>query len=253
MKNISVNKVWGNAWKYYKENWLILSYSLIVPLVIGWVLSASFGSDDLKKQALTAHVFEVLAIYYVFKYLVDTLMGIGRTKINLKVIDGKNPSYGDLFNPHGVYVRYLITTLLVDLCVLGGLILLIVPGIYIGLRYAFAPALVLDKGMSIQEAFAKSTEMTAGKKFVIFKFLLVCAIYTILGLLGVVIGLIVTSALANLSFFMLYRQLLGESDKEETGGQMTIEDAEKNVLESTEKPVEKEENSDDSKNDSVEN
>jgi len=64
----------------------------------------------------------------------------------------------------------LITQALVGLTVLGGIILLILPGIYIGVRLAFAQAAVIDPKVnkSWTDALRDSWDLTQGKFWAIF-------------------------------------------------------------------------------------
>ena len=210
MNKISINKSWAQSWRIFKKNWLALIYALAVPLAIGLIINSIFKVDEISKKPITLAIFCSLAVYYIIKYIIDTWLMIGRIKINIDSVDHKKPKFKDLFNPQGVYSRFLMTSILFDLCLLGGLILLVIPGIYIALTYYFAPTLVLDKNMKIGEAFTKAKAMTKGKKMQILWFLIVDAFYGILGFIALGIGVVITGTVSQLAIFHLYRQLSGE-------------------------------------------
>jgi len=209
MKISAINS-WKSAWIIFKKNWLVLIYASIIPVLVDLMIVGTFNIKDLKKGNMTLQAMSLVALYYILKYLVDTFLRIGKVQINLDSIDEKKPPYSTMFNSQGVYFKFLLTSILFDLCVLGGLILFIIPGIYIILTYYFAPYLVLDKKMSVSEAFTRSKEMTSGKKIQILWFGIVIAFFALLGLIAIGFGVIATCAIAEVASFLLYRQLFKE-------------------------------------------
>jgi len=88
-----------------------------------------------------------------------------------------------------------------------GLIFLIVPGLYLALKYQFAPILVVDEKMGVMDAIKKSGEMTKGKLMDLFLLSLALLFINILGVLALGIGLLVSSPLSMLAYARVYRQL----------------------------------------------
>lgn len=260
MNKISVIESWKYGWSAFKKNWQILIYATAVPFLIGTIMSEAFKVDELKNGvSFVAYPILVLVLYYIVKYLLQILFNIGQTKINIDASFGKKienegtedkPRYSDLFNSQGVYLKFLIVSILYSLAVLGGFILLIIPGIYIALRYCFAPILIIDKKMDIGEAFFKSKEMTKGKKWNLVGFFAASLVFVLLGLVAVGVGIVITYIVYELAFIHLYRGLANESDTKEQGGQMDFEDI-KDEAQDTQKDVENEtekpQNFDDSK------
>lgn len=62
---------------------------------------------------------------------------------------------------------YLGTSLLVGLVTIGGLLLLIIPGIYWGLLYSFAPLITLVEGKNVP-ALARSKQLVGGRWWEVF-------------------------------------------------------------------------------------
>jgi hypothetical protein len=130
--------------------------------------SLKFGWQKLKEHSmllfqvlLTLFVFEVVygittdalegpALFFVASVLmvVGFVLGTGFTIITLKIGKGEHATYRDLLLV--VWKFFLISTL-VGLIVLGGLILLIVPGIYFAIRFSMARFAVLE-GTPVMEA-----------------------------------------------------------------------------------------------------
>lgn len=248
MNKISVTESWKYGWGVFKKNWQILIYATAVPFLIGTVMSEAFQVDDLKKVDIkNLYPLGLLALYYVLKYLLQVLFNLGQTRITIDAAFGgeaKTPKYSDLFNSQGIYLRFLGVSILYTLAVLGGFILLIVPGIYIALRYYFAPILVIDKKMGIGEAFATSKEMTKGIKWQLLGFTIVSAVFVLLGLIALGIGIVATYIIYRIAFVHLYKKLSNGLGVEISGGQLVMEDIQPESQEKNEKENEEEDQND---------
>lgn len=135
------------------------------------------------------------------------IIEIGIIKIFLKIIDGKKFAFGDLFGYTGLFFNYILTYILYSLIILGGLILLIVPGIIWAIKYCFSIYLAIDKKMKPMEAIKRSGEMTQGIKWELLIFWLTMLGLNILGALLLMVGLLVTVPVTGLAFIHIYRKL----------------------------------------------
>jgi uncharacterized membrane protein len=91
--------------------------------------------------------------------------------------------------------------------VAGGLILLIVPGIYLGLKYQFFSYLIVDKELGVLDSLKESSQITQGVKWQLFGFSLALIGINILGALAFGIGLLVTIPLTVVAHVFVYRKL----------------------------------------------
>lgn len=85
--------------------------------------------------------------------------------------------------------------------VVVGLLFLIVPGIYLGLKYQFFGYLIVDRGMGPFEALKESGRLTEGAKTDLFVFWLslFCGILVIMIVLGLLIALPIGLLMAAIS------------------------------------------------------
>ena len=146
------------------------------------------------------------AIVGLIVWLMSILVGAGIQRIALKTIDGQPTGFGDLF-PFDIYWKYLGTTLLVMLVVLGGFILLIVPGIVWALKYGYANYLVVDKGLAGRAALVRSAEITQGAKGRIFLFGILLFLINLLGFIVIFVGCFAAIPLTFLASAYVYRKL----------------------------------------------
>lgn len=206
----------SQGWQKTKANLSILISSVLVLALISIVFSTvrnilgnTVKTGDLSEPNLSLLVFFsiVSLVIFVVETAVQNLTSIGFTKIQLNILDNKKPKVSDLFKAHGLFWQYLATSILVGLIVLGGLLLLIVPGIIWLLKYQFAMPLVVDKKLDITEAIRTSGEMTKGHKGWLFGLAIVLMLVNIVGALLLLVGLLVTVPLTAMTYIYVYRQL----------------------------------------------
>ena len=94
--------------------------------------------------------------------------------------------------------------LVVGLIIIGGLILLIVPGIIFAIRLSFVQYLIIDRKMPLGEAISTSWKMTKGRSWTIFGMALLAILIAIAGLIVIGIGVFFSMVWISASFAVLY-------------------------------------------------
>jgi uncharacterized membrane protein len=122
----------------------------------------------------------------------------------------KKTVYKDLFY-YKPFVNYFLASILTGLIVIGGLFLLIVPGIIFGIRLKYACYLIIDKNFKPMEAIKVSWKMTKGNTWNLFFFGILLGLINILGFLCLIVGLFITVPLTMLATTFVYRRLLLQS------------------------------------------
>jgi uncharacterized membrane protein len=130
----------------------------------------------------------VLAIVYLLIY---QIVELGLLGIALEFRDGKSHEIGDLFKNLRLFPSFFAANIIYSLMVTVGLFLLVVPGIYLALKYQFYGYLIVDKGLGAVEALRESGRITDGAKkdILVFWLTLSCSIAVIILLLGVFIAI----------------------------------------------------------------
>lgn len=139
------------------------------------------------------------------------LIGVGVLKICLKLIDKQKAEFSDLFSGATLLVPYIVAKLLLVLIILGGVILLIVPGIIWAIQFYMCTYLVVDKGLGPIEALKKSSALTRGARWELFCFSLLLMLLNIAGGLAFGIGLLISLPVTTLASLHVYRQLLPQT------------------------------------------
>ena len=107
--------------------------------------------------------------------------------------------------PTGIEILYMIGIFILGgLIVLCGLILLIIPGIYVAFRLSFANLAYLDRKEGIQKSLRYSWNITKGKFWTVFLTGIVAFALYMVGILTLGIGLLITYPLASILIARLY-------------------------------------------------
>ncbi len=207
----SIKKIFTSAWNLYTSK--LTTVVGITALV--YFLSALF-------EAAVSAVHEVSLIGGIIVGVIVVVIGliieIGYVKYFLKLLSGGYQTVEDVLQYSRLLWKYFLGMLVFGLLVLGGLLLLIIPGIYLALRFMFVPILIIDKEISVREAFRQSSLITSGVKWKLLGMLVVLgALQSIVGLslfsdsgeLMYAIGFVMVSPFVLMVFLKAYRYLQG--------------------------------------------
>lgn len=173
----------GEAWEFYKAHWrhlisiafvvyLLLSLvTLLLALLLGWV-------------GVIASVFVSFAgIFWLQGALVTAIEDVRDGRADLSV--GETLSH----------IRPRLNTLAVAgiLAAIGitlGLLLLIIPGLFLATIWALIVPVIVLEGSGVMESFGRSRELTRGHRWGVFGRIVVTILILIVA--GAVVGLIAT-------------------------------------------------------------
>jgi len=197
------------GWETFKGSpWLLVEIGIIVmavDLILTGVLSLL--TDEVPVALRTG----VSIIYWV----VSSLVEVGLIKISLDFCDGRRPGPRDLFSGTSFLLRYILSPLIYAAMVTLCLIFLIVPGIYLAIRYQFYSYFIVDKDLGMIESLKKSAEVTKGASLDLALFGLMMIGINILGILALGIGLLATLPVTWLASAFVYRKLASPAVSEE--------------------------------------
>ena len=105
----------------------------------------------------------------------------------------------------------MLTGILMNILIVIGFVLLIVPGIYLSIAYVMAIPLVIDRNMGPWEALECSRKAVTKKWFNFFGILIVMSLIAAVSAIPLGIGLIWTIPMMALVYAIMYRQTFGVS------------------------------------------
>ncbi len=135
-------------------------------------------------------VGDPVMLLFVQALQVGVAMLFARTALWLH--DGKPVALAHLGPMLKGYLTFFAATLICELIVAAGLVLLVVPGVLWAVRFGFAPYLTLDQQLDPIEALHESARLTRGERGALFKLGLAFIGLNLLGALAFGVGLFLT-------------------------------------------------------------
>lgn len=184
MHKLSLNDALEQGWSHFKRRgWYLFG---VTATIIGLFLLVS------GETAATALAYIIFAGYLglLFKHARQ-----------------EEVTFDDLFDIDRRWIYFAFVSVIKGVFVMLGLLLFIIPGIYLAIRWMFAEYYVIDKGMRPIEAMKASSELTAGYRWKLFGYMLLAIFIAFLGLLCFGIGLFAAIAILNLTTIAIFWRL----------------------------------------------
>jgi uncharacterized membrane protein len=173
----------------------------IVQGVVGAVTNGGGSAGDSPAPVAVA----MILITQILSQVVSLFLGLGVTRIGLDLVSGKQVEVGMLFSQGGKLLRAIGASILFFLMVVVGLLLLIVPGIYLALRYGQYLNAIVDKDLGVMDAFAYSSSITTNNRLNIFLIWLLSIPVILAGMLACFVGLVFAGPMVWLMYLVAYR------------------------------------------------
>jgi uncharacterized membrane protein len=182
--------------------------ALIQGVIVG-ILSAAVsqtGSETAMYGVMAIQVGLQLISTIILVVIQGVLTG-GYYIMWLRMVRGEEVSFNNFMDVKPFILPLVLTTLLVQLCIFGGMLMLIVPGIIISLGIWVAPMVVLDKNLSPVNAIKGAWRITDGYKMDIFLLGILMTVVNFIGMIPCFLGLIITIPLSLGAMVSFYNQI----------------------------------------------
>jgi len=188
----------------------------------GWRLFRSCASTFVAAMLLLFLSWVVLEIAVVFLHRLGFVVSlvlhlawlflfsgmlVGLHVMALKSVDGEIPRVVDLFGSLERGPAYLLALSIYCLAVCGGLVLLIVPGIYLAIRYCLFAQVITDTSASALAALRKAAALAHGNWAPLGALFFIAFLLNIAGTSLLGIGLIISFPVSLLAITRFYRSL----------------------------------------------
>ena len=114
-----------------------------------------------------------------------------------------------VFSHYGKIIPLTILTIVSGFLIMLGMMLLIIPGIYLAVGYMMAMALVIDRDMGVWEALESSRKAISKHWFKVFFLYFLLWLLIMVSAVPVLLGLIWTLPLASILHGVLYKHMFG--------------------------------------------
>lgn len=183
----SLKQAWTNIWPSF---WWLFLFGFIAGVANGVQ-----GGDWV--PVLGVRIFLDVAGGLLSLFL-GVPLGFGLVKAHLAASRGEKPTWSDLgYAFRGRYWQSVLLGLLSFLIVLGGLILLVIPGIYLGVRLTFAGQRFVEGGLDARGAIKASFADTRGRWWSVFALALMSILLFLGGILALGVGVFVAMVLVS--------------------------------------------------------
>ena len=140
-------------------------------------------------------------------------LGIGFGLLGIRAAMGRDISISTLFEPYSMAIPLIVMYILELLLTTLGLILFLLPGIYLSVAYAFAPILMIEKDMGVWESLEASRKAVTAYWWRFFFLNLAIGLLVVLGVLTI-IGLIWVIPMILIALGLVYTATFEDSAAE---------------------------------------
>jgi hypothetical protein len=142
--------------------------------------------------------------------LLQWFMTIGLIIVTLAIARGQQSEFGAMFSGNRWFLRVVLANILFGLMVGFGLLLFIIPGIYLALRFWPTHYFIVDRDCDVMEAFNLAGEYTEGNKMSCFGMAGLTFVVMLAGLLMFCVGIFfaypIVSMMWTIAYLMMTRQ-----------------------------------------------
>lgn len=177
----------------------------ILASVIDMMFTLATSSGDQNSTYPSAVRIIFMFASQVLMQVFSLFLQLGVVRIGLNLVSGKEVQVGMLFGQGSKLLRALGASILFGIAVLIGIVLLIVPGIYVALRYGHYITAIVDRDLGIMEAFEYSSSISTNNRMNLFLLALLCIGMIIIGFLLCFVGLFFAAPVVWLTGLVAYR------------------------------------------------
>jgi hypothetical protein len=187
------------GWAKFQQNVGPLLIVVLIPVAAQIVLSLI--AQTAVKGLAGALIFQVLGV------VVGAIGGLGIYRVALMITAGETPDVGKAFQ-YDRWGEWIVFSFVFGLMVGFGLLLCIVPGLFVLAFFGLAPYYFIDQRMSFGDSLRASREAVSSKGLA-FPVLL-SIVVGVLGVIACIIGVFVTECIAYVAVAYLYRYAAGQ-------------------------------------------
>jgi uncharacterized membrane protein len=141
---------------------------------------------------------------------VSAFFTAGIVKFSLKVAKGEPYAFGDVFAGGQYFLSMFVVHLINQLAMIIGLVLLIVPGVIVGIGFSMAAPLVVDRNLGPIDALGESWKVTEGNRMNLFIYGLIAFGLYIAGACACGVGLLLVAPILCIAWLYIYLKLTGQ-------------------------------------------
>lgn len=195
----SISEVCSTSWQRLKSQIWVLAGLMIGITIIYVIFSAC---TTLAQGSVVGSI-----VANLLSAVISCFFALGYIKNIFQALDGDEPQLSAYRQQARKIITYFVANFLLGIIFLVGLVLLIIPGIYLSLRLQFATAFIVEEDTGIIESLKRSWEITRGQEMSLFLLMLATIGFLLLGLIVFGIGIFVAAPYAYTIYCYTFRKL----------------------------------------------
>jgi uncharacterized membrane protein len=140
--------------------------------------------------------------------VINAPLGIGFAIVTSKIMNEEAYTFNDFFKGFDYVGQLFLGGLVSGIFAFLGFLLLIIPGIYLGIAYSWVSIIIVFAGYEFWDAMEASRKVITKQWFSIFLFLIVFGFINLAGMLVCGIGILVTLPLTSIAVFVLFNDIV---------------------------------------------
>jgi len=187
-------------------------FDIVDIMTRGWQM---FLKQPLLSAAYVMFIISLQLLAYLYLNDLAFLQGLflapplysGFYLVANKISLGQQVVYPDFFKGFNFYIPVFSIWLIGQILTALGLVLFVIPGIYLAVAYSFSVLMALFGGFDFWTALEESRKLITVRWLKFFLFTLVIVVINVLGIMSLFIGLLVTVPVTFYATYILFEDL----------------------------------------------
>ena len=209
---VSMTGTLGEAWGQLKGFKLKCHIALVLYFLVILGAAILFGVAVFGLAASGADPSVAAILNIVFQIVITLValpMSIAVMIMGIRHAENRSVSAGEIFRHFGTMGTLFLAYVIMTILILIGLLLLVLPGIYLFYAYMFAMPLIVEKKMGAWHALETSRKAVTKVWFRFFGFVWLLMLINIIAAIPLGLGWIWTIPWSVLAFAMVYIKIFG--------------------------------------------
>jgi len=202
-----VSEAWGRVEGNKGTVWMAMLFYLVVAFVLGLVFGFLEGPPpdpgEMQPPTLIGLIGQLVSAIILLP------MAAGLVFVGVALARGESPNPKSLFSWYDNTLKLVLTSLLMNLLVIIGLLLLVLPGIYLLVSYQIALPLVVDKKLGPWQALEASRKVIGHNWFLVLGLDVVATLVIAVSMMLLGIPAIWTVPAVLIGYGILYNRMVG--------------------------------------------
>ncbi|MCW6035240.1 hypothetical protein K4A83_02995 [Spirulina subsalsa FACHB-351] len=201
--NFQIEDYIKQGWQVFRENtalFITTTFFYLFVLVVIAIIDQSFVTEN---QGGSSGLSGLL------QFFIRIPLEAGFYIIALKTFQGQARSFNDFFKGFERYFQLVAGGLVSAIFIIIGIILCVIPGIYLAVSYTLVIPLIVDRKLSFWEAMETSRQLVTKNWFSWFSLSICVVVINILGVLACGFGVLVSLPLSYGIWIAAYKDVVG--------------------------------------------